>query len=247
LESFRCTQFGILAGGEPLPVASVGGYTDPQPANEMGKLFAVDRYTALFGAGGVKKDPLQLMLVSIAAPPAPFSTLLAETNVDPKTPCGPYNGTTCSVQLEHSCSASGQTNYTGDPAVRIHAVVSAAANHDEGTSICADAYDSALDKVSTFIEKELGNPCLGTAIDHPDTPDCVIEETVNGVSSVLDWCGKADATHPCWQLVNRPDCPAQTDLRDNTTQQLGLEIVRDQEPQGTIEDHAKCAVVTAAM
>jgi hypothetical protein len=252
--SFRCTQFGVVAGGEPLPWPTVGEYSDPQPApfSEMpgpGKLFDVNRYLSLFGPGGVKKQPeRQLMLVGITAPPLPFRTLLAVPNMSPQKPCSTYDGTTCSVQIAPACSATAQTNYTGDPAVRLHAVVSGAANHDEGTSICADSYDQALEKVSDFIKKSVGDPCLATAIDHPKMPDCVIEETVNGETTILPWCGKpGGATHPCWQLVDRPDCPAVVDLRDNSTQQLGLEIVRDQEPQGVIEDHAVCASVTASM
>jgi hypothetical protein len=256
--SFRCTQFGILNFGEPLPWPPTGDYLDPEPAPPSespgpGKLFGVDRYVHLFtedrATGGVKDRPEKsLMLISIAAPPMPFGTFLSDPSRDPpRPPCSTYNGTDCTVTLKPSCTAAGHPEFTGDPAVRLHAVVSQAANHDETTSICDDSYDQALGRLGDFIRNHIGQPCLGVALDHPDMPDCVVIETLDGKSTFLPWCAAPGAGKPCWQLVDLPTCDPVTNPKDGTQQQLGLEIVRDQEPEGDLHDDARCAVITSSM
>jgi hypothetical protein len=255
--SFRCTQFGVLSGNQPLPWPTTGSYSDPEPApaveiGGVGKLFGVDRYVNLFtrerAAGGIKERPDDdLMLISIAAPPKPFATVLANPNDEsPRTPCTTYNGGSCTVTLAPSCKADNNDGYTGDPAVRLHAVVNAVPNHDEGTSICDDSYDRALSQLSDFIGKKIGQGCLGAAIDHPAMPDCVVQETVNGVSTFLPWCGKPGVAKPCWEVVERPECDPVTDERDGSQQRLGLQVDRDNTPQGTIHDDASCAIVAAS-
>jgi hypothetical protein len=255
--SFRCTQFGIVNNGEPLPWPATGDYGGPGPAPfselpGLGKLFDVARYQQIFtkdkSGGGIKDDPgHELMLISIAAPSTPFRTVLSNPNVVARDACSPYNGTSCTVTLDHSCYAAADHDLAGDPAVRLHAVVSAATNHDESTSICDAGYDQALQKLSDFIGKSFHGDCITAPIDHPDMPDCVVRETIGSDSSLLPWCGSASSAHPCWQLVSRPDCSAVLDPSDGSLQQLGFEVVRDQEPSGTIVDDVSCAIVAASM
>jgi hypothetical protein len=252
--SFRCTEFGVLNGGEPLPWPGVNTYSDPQPAPFVeapgpGKLFAVDRYIQLFtqnrAGGGLKDHPdKDLIVMSIAASPAPFRTVWADPNEEPpRHPCTTYNGGTCTVTIAPACTAAANPGYTGDPAVRLHAAVSAAFNHDEGTSICDDSYDQALTKLSDFILNAFGKGCVGAAIDHPTKPDCVVKETVGDESQFLPWCGDPNAGKPCWEVVENPDCDPVIDERDGSEQRLALLVHRDIQPQGTIQDDASCAIV----
>jgi hypothetical protein len=235
-----------------------GSFSDvsPAPFSETpgeGKLFSVERYITLFTAdksgGGVKDAPdKNLMVISIAAPPGPFKTLLSDPLTEgPYVPCNSYDGKHCTMVLDRSCHATNNPNFTGDPAVRLHAVASAAKNHDEGTSICADSYDQALEQLGKFIENTLKPGCIGAPIDHPDQPDCVVSEVTNGVRAELPWCESPGATKPCWKLVDRgTDCPAVENPEDHTQQHLGLEIERDQVVSGEVHDDAECAIIAAS-
>ena len=77
LHSFRCTQFGIACGTPPMALSATtasGPYTDCRPLTqaEGGKLIDVQKYIDYFaGPGGVKADPSDVILMSIAPPPMP--------------------------------------------------------------------------------------------------------------------------------------------------------------------------------
>src|SRR5262249_24456519 len=157
--------------GAALPWPIPGSFGDPAPAPYVetpgpGKLFSVDRYQALFGPGGIKVHPeLDLMVISIAGPTAPFRTLLSNpTTIGPYASSTPYDGGNCTMVLDHSCSAASDANYTGVPGIRLHEVVSSAKNHDEGTSICDGSYDQALEKLSDFIRHTFDPGCIGAPV-----------------------------------------------------------------------------------
>jgi hypothetical protein len=270
LDSFRCTQFGILSNGAPLPWPMTGNFTNLSPAPLTdgpgpGKLFSIDRYSALFTAdrahGGLKDRPEDdLLVIGISAPAAPFRTLLSDpSTTGPYQPCGSYNGGKCTVVLDHSCQAAADANYVGDPAVRLRAAVESAANHDDGTSICDGSYDQALEKVGDFIGSILNAGCIGAPIDNPDHPDCAVAEITTTTAGVqlpeesLPWCGAPNgpmtASLPCWQLVPRPNCVPVENPKDGTKQQLGFEVKRDPNTalSGMVKDEVECAIVAASM
>jgi hypothetical protein len=265
LDSFRCTQFGILSNGAPLPWPMTGTFTNVSPAPLTdgvgpGKLFSVDRYATLFTAdrahGGLKDDPENdLLVIGISAPTAPFRTLLSNPDTTgPYAACSNYNGGNCTVVLDHSCQAAADANYDGDPAVRLRAAIESAANHDDDTSICDGSYDQALQKVSDFIQSVVGHECIGAPIDNPDQPDCAVAEFTTTTAGVqlpeqsLPWCGAPNAGPPCWELVMRPDCSPVTNPLDGTKQQLGFQVNRDPNTvlQGTVKDEVECAIVAAS-
>jgi hypothetical protein len=255
--SFRCTQFGIFAGGAPLPWPTTNTYSSASPAPfstepGLGKLFSLDRYIDLFTrprqGGGVKDDPAnELMLVGIFGDRAPFRTLLSNPRtVGPYVECATYDGGNCTVVLDKSCKADGDDRYDAVPALRLGQVIEAAANHDVATSICDGSYDQALQRLSEFIKDGFNPGCLGAPVDHPETPDCVVEEIVEGDRTLLPWCGAPDATKPCWQLIERPECEPVVNPKDGSMQRLGLEIQRDTQPQGTVRAEVQCAIVAAS-
>ncbi|HEY2746701.1 MAG TPA: hypothetical protein VGL86_18860 [Polyangia bacterium] len=192
LQSFRCTQFGITCDGAPLDGSPLMAQSCAPSVG--GPLFDVSRYTGLFGVGGVKADPADVLLVSIAAPPTPFT-------VDVTSPCsGQATVASCPV-LEHSCVSADDPQIFGDPAVRLSAVMSSTVN-SVSASICDDD-DALLGSVADAMEARMRAGCLpGAVVDLTDT-GCTV--SVGGVDTAR--CDGSERL-PCWDLVQDAGCPA---------------------------------------
>jgi hypothetical protein len=150
LHSFRCTEFGIQCNGMPVPPMSISGLTgcSSQEMANGGKLFDVQRYIDFFARpGGVKADPSDVILASIAAPPAPVGVLVT-------MPCADQVNTPQCPILNHSCVDASNAIFFGDPAVRISAVVDAAVT-SQRTSLCDADYSSAIDALAQSISARL--------------------------------------------------------------------------------------------
>ncbi|MCU1282711.1 MAG: hypothetical protein JWM53_6257 [bacterium] len=149
LHSFRCTQFGIICGDPPTPLsatAATPGRSDCRPMTpaEGGKLIDVQQYIDFFARpGGVKADPSDVILASIAPPPAPVGVQLT-------MPCADQVNTPQCPILNHSCVAPTNAIFFGDPAVRLAAVVGAAATSQQ-TSLCDSNFTPALDDLAQKI------------------------------------------------------------------------------------------------
>jgi hypothetical protein len=212
LLSYRCTQYGVSCNGALPPYGDSGGplsgckgATDA----EGGKLTDVRKYIDFFtkpaSQGGVKVDPTSVSLVAISAPSSPFSTFLANPNPMPPGPyvsCPTPMGTTCAVVLQHSCFAN--TEFFGDPAVRLNQVVNAVSSHQQ-TSVCDTSYQSALQSLGAKIVSQVGPGCLPAPLADPNNPDCVVEDVTaeaDGTTTVraIPKCGTAT---PCWKLESK--------------------------------------------
>jgi hypothetical protein len=145
LHSFRCTQYGITCGdtAQPLPDSAAGQPLTncrPLPTANGGKLFDVERYVDFFtkpaAMGGVKENPADVILAAIIPPPTPFG-------VQATMPCADQVNTASCPILQHSCVAATNSMFFGDPAVRVAAVVNAAAN-SQVTSLCDTDYSAAV-------------------------------------------------------------------------------------------------------
>ena len=66
-------------------------------------------------------------------------------------------GATCAVTLQHSCASTTDDQLFGDPAVRIDAVISAAAQNEQ-TSICDDSYLVGLQSLEQLIATAAATP-----------------------------------------------------------------------------------------
>jgi hypothetical protein len=109
----------------------------PLTQAEGGKLIDVQKYIDFFvGPGGVKADPSDVILASIAAPPSPVGTTLA-------MPCPAQSSVAQCLNLNHSCVAANNPFFFGDPGVRMAAVVGAAYTSQQ-TSLCETDYTPAL-------------------------------------------------------------------------------------------------------
>ena len=156
LHSFRCTQFGVACGDPATavqPVDSQGPLTMCRPLTmaEGGKLIDTQKYADFFrlGAslGGVKADPSDVIVAAIAAPAAPLSTSVTSPCLDSPTTAS------CAI-LNHSCVAPGNAQLFADPAVRLSAVVRAAAT-SQLSSACDASYATALDGIAQKIAARL--------------------------------------------------------------------------------------------
>lgn len=142
LDSFRCTQFGIVCGEPAAPLSTTmasGPFDDcrPMKPEEGGKLFDVQRYIDFFTKpNGVKADPSDVILASIVAPPTPV-------NVTITMPCWDQSSQASCSMLKASCVAPTNSAFFGDPGVRMAAVVDAAYTSSR-TSLCDTDYSGAM-------------------------------------------------------------------------------------------------------
>ena len=148
LASFRCTQFGVSCShpDTPLSGAPSSGGTDCRPLNmaDGGKLFDAQRYIDFFAKpGGVKADPSDVILASIAAPPLPIGITVT-------SPCADQTNTTSCPILDHSCVSTTNATFFGDPALRLTTVVQAAYTSSVN-SLCDTDYTPAVDDVAQKI------------------------------------------------------------------------------------------------
>jgi len=152
LHSFRCTQFGVSCSTPPAPLsgAAMPPSTSCAPLDQAdgGKLFDVQRYIDFFDRpGGVKADPSDVILASISAPPLPIG-------VQTTMPCADQVNTASCPILEHSCAAATNSNFFGDPALRVRAVVDAAQT-SLPFSMCETDYSPEMDAIANAITARL--------------------------------------------------------------------------------------------
>jgi hypothetical protein len=143
LHSFRCTQFGITCSDPPMPLPAETASNGPVPncrplaQADGGKLIDVQKYIDFFTQPvGVKADPSDVILMSIAAPPTPFAWSIV-------MPCADQVNTSQCPILSHSCIAATDSRFFGDPGVRLAAVVGAAYTSQQ-SSMCDTDYSPAI-------------------------------------------------------------------------------------------------------
>jgi len=229
LLSYRCTNYSIACGGPTMlmPYADSGGNlvtkygmpcVDADPS--VNKLIPIAKYQNFFAKssaqGGIKVDPHDVIMVDITAPDNDVESILANPSPMPPGPyvtCpGPVDGTKCAVVLQHSCVAAQNTQFFGDPAVRIRKVVNTSINN-QSTSICDTSYQSALQTLGQLIVSKIGAGCITSPFTDPNNPDCIVEDVTSkndGSTSIaeLPRCDQSGGKFPCWKLESKPICSA---------------------------------------
>jgi hypothetical protein len=221
LASYRCTNNSIacMSPTNLLPYADSGGNQAPcmDADPSVNKLIPISRYINYFSKpaaqGGVKVNPQDVILVDITAPADLVESILAnpQTVNGPYVTCpGPVDGKTCSVVLQHSCVAPNNTQFFGDPAVRIRQVVNSVV-HNQSTSICDTSYQSALQSLGQLIVSQIGAGCIDSPFQDANNPDCIVEDiTTNNDGSTtiteIPRCDQNGGAAPCWQLQSKPPC-----------------------------------------
>lgn len=172
--SFRCSRFGLTrenAGGRALlPYESTSGpVANVRPATkaEGGRLIDLSRYVDLLAkprvAGGAKDNPNDVIIGLIAAPASPVEVILASTENPTGSPlyteCDALT-LTCVPTLQHSCSIPvGKTMIAGDPAVRLHTLVSTFPDERRVVGeLCALSYQTFFDDLLAKVSARLRTP-----------------------------------------------------------------------------------------
>ncbi len=255
-DSLRCTRFGLAGGSpamSPLPdtsgvISNIEAAPVPDQSASVGHLYTIDRYINFFKSpksdGGVKENPDDVILVSISAPVNNQSIDIEPQLCDDQNP-GQGNCQT----LVHSCVSPDKV-FTGDPAVRLSAVVNALNNKCDSVerSICdIDSYNDALIRLASAIKSGISPGCLNAPVkyrsENPAQPDCTVEETTvkggDSFTTEIGWCGAdacaqkmvtASAIAPCWCLVDRTGTQGCTAVQDPVTgasETNGVAICRD--------------------
>jgi hypothetical protein len=192
---------------------------------DVGREYDGQRYIDLFTRprydGGIKANPLDVALISVAAPATPVSLMLAKVGTGIGLPSAPTfvqcpsQSDTCQLVLQHACQNHVEPVFFGDPAVRLQSVVEAAASH-ELLSICGDDLDQApsfggfMKGIGTLMKRQVAGGCLyGPPVLNGGSPKCnVFIDEGSGAQPLLP-CGSG--TSHCWSLENDPACPAERD------------------------------------
>lgn len=192
LLSYRCTHLGVTCNGMLMPNGPAGPFTDCHgaTAEEGGKLFDPQRYIDFFtkprAQAGIKDDPGMVVLGAISPPASPVESLNASPSPMPPGPyqscSGPVDGMTCATVVQHSCFAPMNSQFFGDPAVRLRQVVDSS-RYPLEWSLCDLPYQTPLDSLGSAIISAKPLNCLPRAPLDPANPNCV---------STSDWTVEAE-------------------------------------------------------
>jgi hypothetical protein len=204
--SYRCTEFGILCGGQRPPHALAEHTTTEEAAcvsAEDGQLLKVADFES-FLLGLKHNDRSKILVAAISGPPAPFAV---STYQSCSSPAG--------LGLVPSCGDPSCSGDYADPGVRVAQAVS-----DLGGvrfDICDQDYSPAMDKIAKAIGKLIEPQCLEGAIENnaAGQPDCTVTDRSfasdgRAVDTALPFCGTdaAPFPSPCWRLLESVDCGA---------------------------------------
>jgi hypothetical protein len=232
------------------------GQSVPDREYDVGRY--IDLFTRPAAQGGVKDDPANVVLFALDAPETPFITLLSNPGTasgNAYVPCAPLNDTSnpaCTPVLQHSCINPGNSAFDGDPAVRLNAVVNAAAAHAV-SSICADDYSTALTTAARLIVSRLGLGCVTASLPRDASGNLITDCTVEDVASNLD--GSTTTTNipqctgtnfPCWRIEPKDQCGCPAGASPCTPLSpdgLGMTIDRNGQPAPpNTTAQASCAI-----
>ncbi|HET9624402.1 MAG TPA: hypothetical protein VFP84_23685 [Kofleriaceae bacterium] len=210
LQSFRCTQFGVICddgGNTTATMKQVGTKGRCHPNDASAYLTKVNDYVTFLK--GLKDDPNKVIVAGIIGPTTPFSTeLRAPTK----------NGTPLPA-LAHSCTYNGAGGATdvevADPPVRLKFFLDQFPNRSTFTTICQQDLSGGLTQIGDLLKAVIGDPCIeGNLADgDPNTagvqPDCSVSQvqninTSNQKETLLPQCVEGQpitpTTPPCWHL-----------------------------------------------
>jgi hypothetical protein len=209
--SYRCTEFGILCGGQKPPHTLAAGATMQEgecvSAEGEGQLIKVSDVES-FLLGLKHGNRSKLLVAAISGPPAPFVVSTSQSCSSVQSPTDPT-----APGLVPSCGGPRCSDPYGDPGVRVAQLVS-----DLGGvrfNVCDDDYSPAMDQIAKALGKLIGPECLQGPIanDAQGRPDCTVADRSfatdgRAIDAALPFCGTdaAPFPSPCWRLLDSSDC-----------------------------------------
>jgi hypothetical protein len=215
--SYRCTEFGVLCGGQKPPHTLAPNTTMQETScvsAEDGQLLKVSDVEQ-FLLGLKHGNRSKLLVAAISAPPAPFAVSTNQSCSSIQSPTDPM-----APGLVPSCGGASCNDPYGDPGVRVAQLVG-----DLGGvrfNVCDADYSPAMDQIAKALGKLLEPECLQGPIanDAQGRPDCTVADRAfaadgQAVDTALPFCGTdaAPFPSPCWRLLDSPDCGAGRLLR----------------------------------
>ena len=202
LATYRCSEFGLLCGGQAPPHAppSDGGgliLDACMPAEASGRLTAVQDLRSFFQ--GLKENPDDILVAVAAGPATPVvigghDVALADGTTEREPARQP------------SCTAAPGDGAT--PGVRLKSWVDGFGYNGIFYPACANALERILGAVASSRQEKLGPLCVSAAVLPTDTgtPNCVVEQTQidergTRVSWPLPLCDPDVTIQPCWRLT----------------------------------------------
>jgi hypothetical protein len=146
LNSFRCTQFGVVCDPDDL---SPGPKTGCVPRASSWLVEDVQPFVDAVLAA--KPDPRTVMVAAVVGNPEPFALELR----------APPGGGTPLTQLAHSCAfTSPDGSEVADPAVRLAAFIGELPGRAQLTTLCGGDLSPPLAAIGATARKLVGDPCL---------------------------------------------------------------------------------------
>lgn len=219
LQSFRCTQFGILCddGGVTDAAMKVVGTKGRCHPNDQSKYLTKVNDYVTFLKGLKPADPTKVIVAGIMGTTDPFA-------VEMRPPPG---GTTALPALAHSCTYTGRDGKpeVADPPIRMKTFLDQFPNRSTFASICQQDLSGGLQQIGDLLKSVIGDPCIeGKLADTDPVMDgkqveCSVSTvtdpgTPTAMEKLLKQCGTG-VEPPCWELVSDPvacpcssaDCP----------------------------------------
>jgi hypothetical protein len=204
LQSFRCTQFGVICddgGATTATMKQVGIKNRCHPNEQSALLTHVGDYVTFLKS--LKTDPNKIIVAGIVGPPTPVATELR----------APTKGATPIPALAHSCTYNGGDGVeVADPAVRIKFFLDQFPNRSTFVQICQQDLSGGLTQIGELLKAVIGDPCIeGNLADKdPNTPgiqpDCSVSSvqninTNNQTETLMPTCDATNSNQPCWHIV----------------------------------------------
>jgi hypothetical protein len=191
LTNFRCNEFGHLCAGVHPPRTATGELTDCTSNETEGYLESVASFAAFLR--GLKGDPAQVFVASIAGPPTPYQVHVRPPDI-PDSADWPEIGPSCTT-------ADGAS---ADPAVRLNQLTESLGPYGRFEPICGDSMYTPLRRIAVLMTRPLRDACVA----RPSTPAIcqVVDRWVddNGLkhAALLPSCAQAPGATPCWSLAD---------------------------------------------
>jgi hypothetical protein len=251
----RQTRFAVQCGDPPQfpPYGDSGGplmgcvpAPNPDGISGPGKQYDVSRYITFFNSvramGGVKDNPLDVVLIGIDGAEDPFQVILSNPGTQAGTPyqiCAQLNETSnppCVPVLQHSCVNPRQQQFFGDPSVRLNTVIRSV-KQNKITSICDDDYSPALGAAAKLVVSALGGGCIPEQFPKDGMGnlkiDCVVEDQTQNpdgtiMKTEIPQCDATASMIPCWTIQPKDKCMGQNGQPGISPDGVGLTINRGQ-------------------
>jgi len=255
---FRVQPLFAYKCDQPISATQGGTYTNCTPRTDS-YLQDPNFYDQFLSS---VKDPAQIVVAAIAAPPPGLKTNDVPT---PQTAMPAdsistgqliLNGVTQPLALQPSCSTTINGNPAiGRPAVRLGSFIKNFGDRGKFYTVCQGDYSAALTDIGNTLFNAI-SPCLEGPVDPADADpknpgtqlQCTVSEVLNAgttkeVATAMPTCQMQDATtpatgtpQPCWWVRQNPaSCPA-----PDTGYELNF--VRSAAPAAGTTVEVECAV-----